>query len=176
MRRTIYYTGTTLDGFIATPDHSLDWLVTRDNDPNGPMGYTAFVENVGAIVMGSNTYQWLLDHHGDEPWMYQAPSWVLTHRDFLPRADADLRFTQESVPALHKQMADIAGDRDIWVVGGGGLAAQFAEHGLLDEVWVSIAPVTIGAGAPLLPRHVELRPLEMDRNGEFACLRFEVVK
>jgi dihydrofolate reductase len=61
------------------------------------------------------------------------------------------------------------------VVGGGVLAAQFAERGLLDEVVVSIAPVTLGAGRPLLPAHVELRPLEVAANGEFACVRYAVV-
>ncbi|MCM6778113.1 dihydrofolate reductase family protein [Nocardia sp. CDC159] len=175
MTRTIYYTGVTLDGFIATPDHSLDWLVTRDNDPDGPMGVNIFLPTIGAIAMGANTYQWILDHHPDDPWFYSVPSWVLTHRTFPERTDADIRFTQEPVPALHKQMTELAGDRDIWLVGGGDLVGQFADHGLLDEVCVSIAPVTIGAGAPLLPRHLELNLTELVRNGEFACARYQVV-
>jgi dihydrofolate reductase len=73
-------------------------------------------------------------------------------------------------------MLAAAGDRDLWLVGGGDLAAQFAVRGLLDEVVVSLAPVTLGGGFPLLPRHVELRPLEVAANGEFACLRYAVVR
>ena len=73
-------------------------------------------------------------------------------------------------------MRSAAGDRNIWVVGGGDLAGQFADAGLLDEVIVSIAPVTLGAGAPLLPRRVELRLEELGRNGDFAAARFAVVR
>ena len=73
-------------------------------------------------------------------------------------------------------MVRAAGDRNIWVVGGGDLAGQFADAGLLDEVLVTIAPVTLGAGAPLLPRRLELRLDELGRNGDFACARFAVVR
>ncbi|OMQ15442.1 deaminase, partial [Modestobacter sp. VKM Ac-2676] len=68
-----------------------------------------------------------------------------------------------------------AGGRDVWIVGGGDLAGQFADRGLLDEVVVSIAPVTLGGGAPLLPRRIELQVLECARNGEFVCVRYAVV-
>jgi dihydrofolate reductase len=68
-----------------------------------------------------------------------------------------------------------AGDRNVWIVGGGDLAGQFADVGLLDELIVAIAPVTLGAGAPLLPRRVELRLDELGQNGEFACARLAVV-
>jgi dihydrofolate reductase len=73
-------------------------------------------------------------------------------------------------------MVDAAGDRNIWIVGGGDLAGQFADAGLLDEVLVSIAPVTLGAGAPLLPRRIELRLDEIGRNGDFVSARFSVVR
>jgi hypothetical protein len=55
------------------------------------------------------------------------------------------------------------------------LAGQFAEAGRLDAVVVMIAPVTLGSGAPLLPRRVELRLDELGRNGDFACARYSVV-
>ncbi len=61
-------------------------------------------------------------------------------------------------------------------VGGGDLAGQFADAGLLDEVIVSIAPVTLGGGAPLLPRRVELHLDELGRNGDFVNARFTVVR
>ena len=66
-------------------------------------------------------------------------------------------------------MVGAAGDLNVWIVGGGDLAVQFADAGLLDEVIVSIAPVTLGGGAPLLPRRIELRLDELGRNGDFAC-------
>jgi dihydrofolate reductase len=73
-------------------------------------------------------------------------------------------------------MAAAAGARNRWIVGGGDLAGQFADAGLLDEVLVTIAPVTLGAGAPLLPRRVELRLEEVARNGDFACARYAVAR
>jgi dihydrofolate reductase len=176
MTRTRYYTATTLDGFIATEDHSLDWLLTRHQDEDGFLSYDAFIAEVGALAMGATTYRWILDHAGDEPWPYSMPAWVFTHRD-LGRVDgADLRFTAGDVTAVHQEMVEAAGGKDVWLVGGGDLVGQFADRGLLDEVLVSIAPVTIGAGAPLLPRHVELRLEDLGRNGEFACARYTVVR
>lgn len=177
MTSTVYYTATTLDGFIATPEHSLDWLLTRQADGDGPMGYDSFIPEIGAVAMGASTYRWLLDNHPEMTWPYAVPTWVFTHRNFPERTDdSDVRFTQEPVTAVHEQMAAVAGERRIWIVGGGDLAGQFADHGVLDEVCVSIAPVTLGAGQPLLPRKVELRLTELARNRDFACARYAVVR
>jgi dihydrofolate reductase len=174
MPLTQYYTATTLDGFIADPDHSLDWLFTRQQDPNGPLSYTSFIADVGALAMGANTYEWVLRHE-QGGWPYDLPCWVLTHRD-LPVAGERIELTADDVAAVHERLRAAAGDRNVWIVGGGGLAGQFAERGLLDEVIVYIAPVTLGAGAPLLSGRVELRLEELARNGDFACARYAVVR
>ena len=71
-------------------------------------------------------------------------------------------------------MVAAAGGKNVWIVGGGDLAGQFADAGLLDEVLVSIAPVTLGAGAPLLPRRLELRLDDVGRNGDFVSATFSV--
>jgi dihydrofolate reductase len=178
MTRTVYYTATTLDGFIADPEHSLDWLLTREADPEGAMGYQAFEKSVGSLVMGSSTYEWVQRQSAD--WSYDQPAWVLTHRELRPYEGRDIRFTAADSPAdlrtLHAGLVAAAGDLDVWVVGGGPVAAQFADAGLLDEVVVSIAPVTLGAGMPLLPTHVELVTREVAQNGEFAVVRYDVVR
>ena len=172
MTRTVYYTATSLDGFIATTDHSLDWLVSRETDAQGPMGYDGFIAGIGAMAMGATTYAWVREH---EPgWMPERPAWVFTHRQPSPLPGEDLRFTAGDVAGEHAAMVAAADGRDVWVVGGGELAGQFADAGLLDEVVVSIAPVTLGAGAPLLPRRLELEVRELTRNGEFACVRYAV--
>jgi dihydrofolate reductase len=80
------------------------------------------------------------------------------------------------VPAVHAAMVEAASGKNVWVCGGGDLAGQFHDHGLLDELWVQYAPVTLGDGAPLLPRRVELELLEVDRNRDFACVRYAVVR
>ena len=86
MGLTRYYTATTLDGFIADANHSLDWLFTRDQDRAGILNYADFIADVGALAMGSTTYEWILEHDrkSNDPaewkWPYDAPSWVFTSR------------------------------------------------------------------------------------------------
>jgi len=182
MSRTRYYTASTLDGFIATADQSLDWLLSREQDERGPMNYDDFIADVGALAMGATTYQWVLDHEfGDKDrsqwrWPYRMPCWVFTHRDLPVVPGADLRFVSGDVVPVHEQMTGAADGRDVWLVGGGDLVGQFADAGLLDDVIVMIAPVTLGAGAPLLPRRLELRLEETGQNGEFACVRYTVAR
>jgi dihydrofolate reductase len=180
MSRTQYYTATTLDGYIATTDNSLDWLLTRQQDENGPMSYGEFIADVGAVSMGSTTYEWILDHEfkgkdrSEWRWPYEQPTWVFTHRELPAVPEADISFVAGDVTPVHEQMIQAAEGRNVWVVGGGDLAGQFADAGLLDDLFLYVAPLTLGAGAPLLPRHVELRLEQVARNGEFACLHYTV--
>ena len=182
MSLTQYYTATSLDGFIADADNSLDWLFTRRREPDGPLNYGDFIAGVGAMAMGSTTYEWILEHEfrdkdpAEWKWPYDLPCWVFTHRELRVVPGAAIEFTSSDIAKVHAQLAAAAGERNIWIVGGGDLAGQFAEAGLLDEVIVTIAPVTLGAGAPLLPRRVELRLEELGRNGDFASARYAIVR
>jgi dihydrofolate reductase len=179
---TQYYTATTLDGFIADPNNSLDWLFTRARDEDGPGNYGEFIADVGALAMGSTTYEWILDHEfkGKDPsewkWPYDIPCWVFTHRDLQVVPGAEVEFVSGDVAPVHEKMAEAAAGKNVWIVGGGDLVGQFAEQGLLDEVIVPIAPVTLGAGAPLLARRIELRLEDVGRNGDFVSARFSVVR
>jgi dihydrofolate reductase len=179
---TQYYTATTLDGFIADPNNSLDWLFTRKREPDGPLNYDDFITEVGAMAMGSTTYEWILDHEladkdpAEWRWPYDIPCWVFTHRKLAVVPDAPIAFTSADIASVHLEMVAAADGQNIWIAGGGDLAGQFAEAGLLDEVIVQIAPVTLGAGAPLLPRRMELRLEELGRNGDFAAARYLVVR
>jgi len=180
MSLTQYYTAMSLDGFIADESHTLDWLFTRDQDGAGPLNYADFFAGVGALAMGSTTYEWILDHEfaGKDPadwkWPYDVPCWVFTHRELPVVPGAAIQFTAADVAAVHEQMRAAAGERNIWIVGGGDLVGQFADAGLLDEVIVYVAPVTLGGGAPLLPRRLELRLEEVERNSDFVCARYSV--
>jgi dihydrofolate reductase len=104
------------------------------------------------------------------------PSWIFSSREQRPVEGADVRFVRGDVAPVHAELAEAAGERDVWIVGGGPLVAQFAAAGLLDEVLVTIAPVTLGAGRPLLPARVELRLEETGRNGDFVAARYAVVR
>ncbi|WP_053388210.1 dihydrofolate reductase family protein [Leucobacter japonicus] len=180
MTRTIFYTATTLDGFLADPDDSLDWLLRQDLEEGGPGDYSTFLGGVGAIVMGSTTYEWVLAHENGE-WGYDLPAFVFTTRELpLPTRSShggasDVRFRRGSIADALEEMHAAAGERDLWVVGGGDLAGQFADVGALHEVLTSIAPVTLGAGRPLLPRRLDLELLKVSRNAGFVVARYRVV-
>lgn len=182
--RVIYNTATTLDGFLADDEHSLSWLFAVPGADGAESDFASFLEGVGALVMGSSTYEWLLRHEGlqehPEKWFYpDIASFVFTSRE-LPAVDgADIRFRGGEVGELWSELRDAAGDRDIWLVGGGDLVGQFDDAGHLDEIRVSIAPVTLGSGKPLLPRRLEsdrLRLHSAARNGPFAELVFDVTR
>jgi dihydrofolate reductase len=181
---TQYYTATTLDGFIADPDNSLDWLFAVERGDDGPDRWELFIGAVGAMAMGATTYEWILDHENiaehPERWREfygDRPTWVFTHRDLPPIPGAGLRFVRDDVGAVHPEMVTAAGERNLWLIGGGDLVGQFHDAGLLDQVLVSVAPVTLGGGAPLLPRRIEgLRLISVEQNGQFASLTYDVVR
>jgi dihydrofolate reductase len=163
-----YYAAQTLDGYIAESDDTLDWLLKyeghfedADTDANKG-GYEAFYEGIGALVSGSVTYEWVLEHA--DRWPYAGkPCWVLSSRD-LPKPEGeevDVRIVSGEVPDLIDQMRDSAGDRDLWIVGGGNIASQFADHGLLDRVEVTVVPVVIGDGKPLFDTRLPGGPMQL---------------
>ena len=183
--KTQYYTATSLDGFIADESNSLDWLFEVDggNEP-GESSFAAFCAGVGAMAMGATTYEWVLAHERllDEPerwrgWYGDTPCWVFTHRTLPSIPGVDVSFVEGAVEPVHAQMARAAGDENVWLVGGGDLVGQFADRGLLDEIHVGVAPVTLGRGAPLLPRRLTASRLELvdvTRDRQFARLIYRV--
>ncbi len=176
MTRTIYFTATTLDGYIADEQDSLEWLFVHDIDAAGPNSLDEFMGDVGAIVMGRTTYEWVREHlqGANDKWPYAMPTWVITHAE-LPGIDgADIRFAKGAIAPIHAALTAAAGTKDVWVVGGGDLAGQFADAGLLDQLIVSIAPVTLGAGRPLFPRRFELELKELAQNQAFVCATYDV--
>lgn len=237
--KTQYYTASSLDGFIAGPGDDLSWLFQFDPTPD--MGYDAFIRDVGAIAMGSHTYEWIMSHlvegdsepaspaaesstastssdlpdlselsdfstealakedpsdlshssHSSSPpiptgaaqhWPYTQPTWVFTTRDLPPVPGADIRFVRGDVEPVFQAMVKAVGgpdsEKNLWVAGGGDLVGQFYDAGHLDEIIVQVASVTLGAGAPLLPRRLSDPPLRLtnvQQFGEgFVELRYEI--
>jgi len=150
---TQYYLAQSLDGYLAEADGGLDWLEGYEGrseaegaEPTAG-GYDRFFAGVGALAMGSATYEFLL---GVESWPYVGtPSWVFSSRDLPVHDGADeVRFASGPVRPVHEEMAAAAGERNLWIVGGGDLAAQFAAEGLLDELILTVVPVVLGSGLP----------------------------
>jgi dihydrofolate reductase len=182
MTRTQYYTATAIDGYIADPDNSLDWLFEVAAEPGDR--FDRFMDGVGAIAMGATTYEWVLAHDrvADRPeewlrWYGRRPCWVFSHHDLPGVPGVDIRFVQGDVRPVHAEMVEAAGGRNVWLVGGGELVAAFADQGLLDDIVLGVAPVTLGAGAPLLPRRLtggRLRLTGVEQIDQFAYLTYEV--
>ena len=134
--KTQYYTASSLDGFIATEDDSLEWLFSLPdlNDSS----YPGFIADVGALAMGSATYEW-----------------IVRNSDTVA-----------------------AGEQNIWIVGGGDLAGQFHDAGLLDELIIQIGSVTLGRGKQLFPRRVLSPTLRLVSVHQMGCgmveLRYQV--
>lgn len=180
--RTQYYAAASLDGFIATKDDSLDWLFSL-GDVNDT-SYPQFIQGVGALVMGAATYEWMLRHvikpASAHPgaWPYVQPAWVFSNRALPTVPGADIRFVHGDVRPVYQQACAVAGDGNLWIVGGGELAGQFYDAGLLDELIVQVSSVTLCSGKPFLPRRIMppvLKLVSVQQFGEgFAELRYQV--
>ncbi len=179
MGKTQYYTATSIDGFIADSDNSLEWLFTADRGGEAQQPFDTFFRDVGAFAMGATTYEWVRANDADGWTKYYGdlPAWVFTHRDLPPIPGANVTFVQGDVRPVHAAMTEAAGGKNIWVAGGGELVGAFADAGLLDELLLGMAPVTLGGGAPLLPRRLSdgrLRLTSVRQLGQFVQLTYEV--
>lgn len=181
MTKFVFSTATTFNGYIADHDHSLQWLF--DVEPTD-VGVENRLEASGALVMGRSTYDWLLAHEAvlDDPekWLGfygRTPVFLFTSRPFDQPEGADVRVISGAVADALPAIRGAAGDRDVWVIGGGDLAGQFFDAGALDEIELHMTPVALDGGAPLFPRRVEsdrVRLVEARRAGQFAVLRYAI--
>lgn len=182
--KTQYYAAASLDGFIATENDSLEWLfpLADLNDST----YPEFIAGVGALAMGSATYEWIV-HNSDKvaaetgsPWPYTQPVWVFTSRILPAIEGSNIKFVKGGVRQVHNEMRVAAGAKNIWIVGGGDLAGQFYDAKLLDELIIQIGSVTLGRGKQVFPRRVLspiLRLISVHQMGVgMVELRYEIGK
>jgi dihydrofolate reductase len=183
MTRVIFNTAVSFDGFIADTHNSLGWLFAVD--PDDQPDNADFMDHIGVLVEGSTTYRWVLDEADliEQPQRWQEyygdrPTFVFTSRRHPTPVGADVRFVRGRVADVLPDILEAAGDKDVWVTGGGDLAGQFLDADALDRIELTIAPVALGAGAALLPRRVEsdrLRLESAERYGQFARIVYSVV-
>jgi dihydrofolate reductase len=175
--KTQYYTAASVDGFIADADNSLEWLFTVER--SGPGRFNEFFAEVKAMCMGATTYEWVLEHEPDSWQRYygETPCWVFTHRELPVVKDGRVSFVQGDVEPVHQAMVEAAAGGNIWIVGGGELVGLFADAHLLDEILLGVAPVFLGAGAPLLPRRLlssQIKLVDVARDGQMVALTYAV--
>lgn len=183
MGRIIFDTATSLNGWIADEHGSLDWLFAVEGADHPDPGLLP--PDATVLVEGATTYEWVLraERLLERPQRWQElfgdkPTFVFTHRELPVPAGADVRPVAGAVADTLPLIRAAAGDGDIWVVGGGDLAGQFLDAGALDRIALSVAPVALTGGAPLLPRRVEARRLRLVSAaaiGQFARLVYDVL-
>lgn len=183
MSRIVFCTASTLDGFLADDTDSLDWLFAVP-DADAATAFGDFLPGVGVLVMGSTTYRWVYEHErlDQHPERWSAsyadrPTFVFSSHPQPQVAGADITFVAGEVATHLPAITAAAGDRDVWVVGGGDLAGQFADIGRLDAIIVTYAPAVVGSGRPILPRRIGPERLSIDgvrRDGPFAEVTLSV--
>jgi dihydrofolate reductase len=147
MARIIGYIASSLDGFIATQDDSLEWLFQYDALDLGEHDYRKFIERIRTIVMGRGTYDFLA--RDASPWAYgDQRVLVVTSRPIIePKGTLE---TRDNVDDLIAELRALD-DGDVWILGGGKLQMAFLERGALDQIEIYLMPEMLGAGRPLFP-------------------------
>lgn len=183
MGEIIFDAAVTLNGILADENHSLQWLFdvpgAQDPDPD------LLPKNVGVHVEGANTYLWLIKNEQfiENPQKWQEyyrgiTTYVFTSRDLPIPEGADVRLVNGAVGEFLPEIREAAGEKNIWVLGGGELLGQFLDIDALDTLALTVAPAALSAGAALLPRSIGSDRLELDearKAGPFARLVYRVL-
>lgn len=148
MPHVVYYVAASLDGYIADAQGGIDWLSDATDPDEGDYGYAAFYATVDALVMGRTTYDQV---RGFGAWPYAGrPAFVFTHTppEHATHDHPEVTFVGGDPAEVLARFDDAA---TVWLVGGGRLAASFQAAGLLDELYLTVLPILLGDGVPLLP-------------------------
>jgi dihydrofolate reductase len=156
-RKVIVRIGTSADGFIARPDGDLAWLTSRPA-PKGFYGMSDFVRSIDTKVLGRRTYE-ASRRLGAK---FEPPTRYCVFSRHAPPADVPLgvEFVNEGIGPFVSRLREQPG-KDIWLMGGGDLIASFLDAGAIDELVITVAPVFIGDGIPLMARRHRHVPLDL---------------
>lgn len=147
MARIVGYIASSLDGFIADPHESLDWLTQRTDMQLGEFDYNLFIKRIRTVVMGRGTYDWLVREN--IPWPYAEQRAIVVTTRPLPDPIGTLE-TRTDIDALVAELRALD-DGDVWMLGGGRLQMAFMERGALDELEIYMISQLLGGGYPLFP-------------------------
>lgn len=164
------YIASTLDGYIAAPDHSFSFL---DAYPAEDAGYQDFYARIGTLVMGRTTYD--VCRRTIRPWPYSGKRLFVVTSGTISDLPDDAEVWTDGVDALIDHLRRDAA-QDVWVVGGGRLQQAFIDRNALDRLDHFIVPVLLGEGIPLYSNPAQSRTLKLvdvGRFGEIAHLRLE---
>ena len=156
-RKVIVHIGASADGYIARPDGDLDWLTSRPA-PKGFYGMNAFMKTIDTMLLGRKTYEVSLRMGAK----FDSTSRTIVFSRQAPPADAPsgVEFVRGAIGPFVSQLRERPG-KDIWLMGGGDLIASCLDELVIDEFVISVVPVFIGDGIPLIARRDRHAPLEL---------------
>jgi len=172
MRKLKLYIAISLDGYIAKPDGSVEWLESLPNPEHTDYGYTAFYETVDTLLMGNATYKVLQGFN--IPWPYPGREVYVFTRDHTLAGNDEVKYVSGDIVTFIQKLKDGNG-KDIWLVGGGQVNMVCLQAGLIDEIWVHIMPVVLGEGIPLLAHAPFEKRLQLQRSKVYASGAIEAV-
>jgi len=156
-RKVIVHIGTSADGYIARPDGDLEWLTSRPK-PAGFYGMSDFMRSIDTKLLGRKTYEMSLRMGAK----FDSKDRTIVFSRQAPPAGAPsgVEFVNGAIGAFVSRLREQPG-KDIWLMGGGELIASFLDEQAIDEFVVSVTPVFIGDGIPLIARHHRQVPLDL---------------
>ena len=162
-RKIIVHIATSADGYIARSDGDLEWLTSRPA-PEGFYGMNAFMKSIDTKILGRKTYEVSLRMGA----RFDSKSRHIVFSRHPPPADApsSVEFVNDAIGPFVSRLREQPG-KDIWLMGGGEIIASFLDEQAIDEFVISVAPVFIGEGIPLIARRHRHVPLDLHSTERF---------
>lgn len=157
MRRVRYSVAASLDGYIADANDGFDWI---PHDPT--VDFVGLFEHVDTILMGRRTFE-IVQAQGASPWKGDTRVYVVS-RTLSPESAPGVTVVRENPVALASSLRHEPGSGDIWLFGGGELFATLLRGRQVDAVEVTVVPVLLGGGVPLLPPGVDRTALTLTKS------------
>ncbi len=161
-RKIIVNLATSADGYIARTDGNLDWLTERPA-PKGFYGLPEFERSIGASILGRKTFERSLELGAR--FSADRVHYVFSRQPAPANVQPGVQFVSEPIAAFAEHLRKEAG-KNVCMMGGGEIIAAFLDEGAIDEFIITVVPVFIGEGIPLLQprwRQVTLRLLNAER-------------
>ncbi|MEK4425510.1 dihydrofolate reductase family protein [Solibacillus sp. FSL K6-1523] len=173
-RKLMLFIATSLDGYIATKNDTLEWLFKVEGE--GDNGYSAFYDTVDTVLMGKRTYDWIKENMSDGFPYLDKQCYVFSRS--AQGENEEVTFIQDDILNFTNKLKEQDG-KNIWLVGGGELLHSFIKEKVVDEFIITVAPTIIGNGIPLFKEHefnLELSLKGIQQFNQFVELHYEVKK
>jgi dihydrofolate reductase len=171
-RNVVLFIASSLDGYIATKDESLEWLFAVEGE--GDNGFSEFYDTVDTVLMGKKSYDWVMKQEIEEFPYKNKECYVFTRSSY--QDTEDVKFVNDDINYFVNKLKN-KGGTNIWVVGGGELLNSFIQEDLVDEFIITIAPTILGNGIPLFKEgnhQLDLSLKETKKFNQFIELHYEV--